>query len=82
MNENDHIVIPKEPIESTYGDWAFDHPECDSIMQLIGTGPSILVFGYAKDEKGNAELRRYRNEHLPEYRILSGVTKDAVNGLI
>ncbi len=30
-----YISIPDFPIEINYGDWVIDHPECDSIMEMI-----------------------------------------------
>ena len=73
MEKMRNIVVPEAPIEADYGEWAFLHPECDTIMQIVGTGSTILVYGYAKRAEGNRELRAYRNAFFPNLKILKGV---------
>ncbi len=31
----DNIMIPDFPIEANYGQWAMEHPECDSVAEQI-----------------------------------------------
>ena len=69
------IIIPDYPIETNYGQWAYDHPECDTIMKLIGTGPIMLVYAYSGSKHANKELRRLRDERFADKRILQGVPR-------
>ena len=76
------VEIFEYPVEANYGQWAVDHPECDSIIEQIGTGPIILVYAYATTKVGNEELRGVRDKMFPDKEILMGVSMDGIRGLI
>ena len=82
MNENSSIVICDPPQEVNYGSWLFEHPDCDTIVQHIGTGPIMLVFAYSLSKEGNEELMSYRNYHMPEKTILAGVSADGIRSIL
>ncbi|MBE5832194.1 MAG: hypothetical protein E7306_10705 [Butyrivibrio sp.] len=67
-----YISIPDFPIEINYGDWVIDHPECDSIMEMIGTGPIMLVYAYSTSNEGNKELRLLKDARFSDKKILMG----------
>jgi hypothetical protein len=76
------VVVPEFPIETDYGNWAIEHPECDSIIEQIGTGPIILVYAYATSHEGNKTLMRIKEQKFADKEILMGVTLDGIRRLI
>ena len=81
MSEYPNIEILDYPIEVNMGEWTFGHPDCNSIIQQIGTGPKAMVYAYAKSKDGNSELKTYRDECMDGQEILVGLTKDAISSL-
>ena len=82
MVKTTDVKVFEYPEEANYGQWAFDHPECDSIIEQIGTGPTILVYAYATTKEGNKELENVRDEMFSDKAILMGVSMDAIRGFI
>ena len=82
MEKKDEIEILDFPIEANYGQWAIDHPECDTIYEQIGTSSVILVYAFAKSKRGNKLLEIYRNDHLKDKKILMGVSMDGIRSII
>ena len=82
VEKNGDIEILDFPIEANYGQWAMDHPECDTIYEQIGTSSVILVYAFAKSKSGNKPLELYRNNHLKDKKILMGVSMDGIRSII
>ncbi len=80
--KTENVIVPEFPIEANYGQWAIDHPECDSIVEQIGTGPIILVYAYSVSKSGNKELELVKNSAFPDKEILMGVTLDGIRSLL
>lgn len=78
----DDIEILEYPLEVNYGQWAIDHPECDTIYEQIGTGSTILVYAFALSKKANSLLVKYRDKHLQDKKILMGVSLDGIRSII
>ncbi len=76
-----YISIPDYPIEINYGDWVINHPDCDSIMEMIGNGPIMLVYAYSTSKEGNKELRQLKDTSFSDKKILMGVSKDGISRL-
>ena len=82
MEKQEEITILEHPIVAEYIQWVIDHPECDTIIEHIGNGPTMRVFAFAQTKTANKALRRYRKEHFPDKRILMGMTKDGISSII
>ena len=82
MNDNPNIVVCNPPEEANYGTWLLNHPDCDTVIQHIGTGATILIYAYAKNASGNEELEQYRDSYMPDYDILMGVSEDGIRSVI
>ncbi len=78
----DNIMIPDFPIEANYGQWAMEHPECDSVAEQIGTGTTILIYAYATSKDGNKTLRVCRDRMFTDKKIFKGVSLDGIRTLI
>ena len=82
VTEKKDIVVLDFPIEANYGQWAIDHPECDTVYEQIGTSSTILVYAYSLSKGGNKNLHRYRDEFLEGKKILMGVSLDGIRSII
>ena len=80
-NIND-IIMPDNPLSVDFGKWILEHPECDAIIEQIGTGPIMLVYAYSISKGANRELRRIRDERFKDKEILKGVTMDGIRNLV
>ena len=81
ITEITNIHVYDEPITVDCGDWAVNHPDCDTIIEDTESAKIIRVFAYATSSEGNAELKRYRNEHMSGKTILKGLSRYAITGL-
>ncbi len=77
-----NISIPEFPIQIDFGDWVKMHPDCDSIMEMIGTGPIMLVYAYATSKAGNKALNQLKKQKYADKKILMGVSKDGISRLV
>jgi len=77
-----NIMVLQYPIEANYGEWAVDHPECDTVCEQIGASPTILIYAYATSKKGNSPLHMFRDKNLAGKDILKGVSMDGIRKLI
>ena len=82
MTEYPNIIVLDYPEEVNFSEWSFEHPECDCIIQQIGTGPKAMLYAYSKSKAGNEELRIYRNKYLEGYEILVGLSENAISSLL
>ena len=82
MKYGENITIYDKPVVVDCGEWAVEHPDCDTIIESGDYSQSICVYAYAKTEEGNDELKKYRNEYLSGKTILKGLSQYAVAGII
>ena len=82
MKYGENITIYNEPIVVDCGEWAVEHPDCDTIIDDGDYSQSIRVYAFARSEEGNEELKKYRNEYLADKEILKGLSHYAVAGII
>ncbi len=76
------VVIPEFPIETNYGKWLLENPECDSISEQIGTGTTMIVYAYATSKSGNKELRELRNKMFPDKKIYRALSQAGIRTLV
>lgn len=82
MAGDTNLIIPTIPEDVDWAEWVINHPDCDTICEDISTGKKIRVFAFAKTKDGNAELRRYRDLKYPGMKILKGMSRYAIAGLV
>ena len=82
MKYGENITIYNEPVVVDCGEWAVEHPDCDTIIEDDDYGQNIRVIAFANSEEGNSELKKYRNEYLAGKTILKGLSRYAVAGII
>lgn len=73
-NERAGIIYLLTPLKINYSDWAFDHLDCDTIIQKDETNADdIVVLCYAKSKEYNSYLRKVRTDEFPNDMIMRGV---------
>lgn len=82
MITTDKITVLNAPIEADWGTWLLDHPDCDTICEDVIVGKVIRIFAYANSSAGNVELKKYRNDIFRDKKIIKGLSKNAVLGII
>lgn len=80
--EKNGIVYFEEPYSIDYSDWAFQHLDCDSIVERQDTySDTLKVICYAKSSEFNGRLMNlWRTEYANE-KLFRGMGASEVNSI-
>ena len=78
-DKTENITVLEKPVKVDIMEWAFEHPDCDTIYEKTGEGQIINVFAYSNSKEGNLDLLKYRDVKMKGKRLMAGMEQDAVS---